>query len=62
MVEQSLVRISELARQVGRTAQTLRRLEKLGRIPPAHRVSGLRCWTESEAVEIRALFGIEAEA
>jgi DNA-binding transcriptional MerR regulator len=60
---EQLVRISELTRQVSRTAQTLRRLERLGRIPSSRRssISGERCWTESEAGEIRALFGIEAE-
>jgi hypothetical protein len=57
------VGIRQLADEVGREVCTLRRWEREGKIPPAHR-AGLkrkRWWTPQEAAEIRAQFGAVPE-
>ena len=51
--------IRQLANEVGREVCTLRRWEREGKIPPAHR-AGLkrkRYWTPQEAADIKAKFG-----
>jgi len=55
------VTIGQLAHEVRRSVSTLRRLERQGRIPRAHRMplTGERVWTQGEAEQIRALFGMK---
>ena len=57
----SEIAIDDLARQVGRSVSTLRRWEREGRIPVAHRVGlrGTRHWTDEEAAQVRAMLGVE---
>lgn len=56
--------IGELSRQVGRSVQTLRRLERLGRIPKASRepLTRRRIWAEQDAATVRAILGTRESA
>lgn len=54
-VEDSKLRISEVARQLGVSAQYLRLLEGEGRIPPARRIFGYRCFTETDVHRLREM-------
>ena len=53
----SLLRISDLARIVGRQSSTIRRWEREGRIPVARRepVTNYRVWTVDEVERIEQL-------
>ena len=56
--------IRELSHQVDRSVQTLRRLERSGRIPKASRepLTRRRVWTERDAAVIRVILGARRPA
>jgi len=54
--------IGEVAKQVGKSVFTLRRLEAQGRIPQARREAFTyrRVWSEEQVAEMRRLLGVES--
>ena len=64
MEADEFVDIARLARRVGRSVDTLRRLERQGRIPKAMRepLSGRRLWTEEQAESVQKLFAPRCES
>lgn len=55
MNAQGFISIGEAAKMLGLSTVTLRRMDKAGTIPPAHRAprTGTRLWLEDEVESIR---------
>jgi excisionase family DNA binding protein len=60
-MEQRLVQISEAARRIGVSVQTIRRWADAGKIPSLRTPSGRRVFTEEQIAAIRRQMGLPDE-